>query len=488
MHGLRQHRVWRFIVALAGVAAISASLWLLQRWFAPANLLLCYVLLVLLTAIHLGRSAAALASFVAFLAYNFLFVSPRYTLTVEQPQDVIELGVFLGISLLVGTLAAHERTLAATAARRADHMAALYAISQQMHTPIDDTQGATALAMTVGRVLHAAGVEVMLASHADRPALSGCAGICEGTPDRVVEIASGGQHWGELRIWGLAPALTEELEITPFIITLANQIAVVAERAHIASVALHTQAIHEADRLKSALLSSVSHDLRTPLAAIKGAASNLLDTSVDWDRATQRVFAETIVIEADRLNRLMRNLLEMSRLEAGTVRRQRALIELGDVIVPTVQRLRSLLVEHPIEMEFAPELPSVLMDALQIELVLTNLLENAAKFAPAGTPILVTAREIEAAVQISVADAGPGIPTDALDRIFDKFYRVAGPEHGPGGSGLGLTICSGIVAAHGGRIWAEHRPGGGAILNFTLPVEAESPRSAVLPTETASHV
>jgi two-component system sensor histidine kinase KdpD len=349
-------------------------------------------------------------------------------------------------------------------------MAALYAISQEVGTAIDEAPGATALAETMRRVLGATGVEVTLAPHDDRPATLLHAGERQGAPDHVAPIAGGGQRWGELRVWGLPAPHAADSETAAFITALVSQLAVAAERAHIAAVTLQTQAIHEADRLKSALLSSVSHDLRTPLAAIKGAASNLLDPSMSWDAATQRLFAETIVAEADRLNRFMRNLLEMSRLEAGTVRRQRAAIEIGDVIVPTVQRLRSLLAEHPIQVEITPDLAPALINALQIELVLTNLLENAAKFAPAGTPITVSARPIEGAVQVSVADRGPGVPADALDRIFDKFYRVAAPERGPGGSGLGLAICQGIVAAHGGRIWVENRPGGGAILSFTLPV------------------
>jgi two-component system sensor histidine kinase KdpD len=277
-----------------------------------------------------------------------------------------------------------------------------------------------------------------------------------GAPTYAVPIVLSGHAVGELRVWGGASLSGDEG--VPLVQTVANHVALLVARAHAVEAALQTRSLREADRLKGALLSSVSHDLRTPLAAIKGAASNLLDTSVTWHVATQRMFAQTISSEADRLNRFVRNLLEISRLESTHAPRPHTPIEIGDVIAQTVQRLRPVLSQHTVEIRIAPNLPAVPMDAVQIELVLSNVLENAAKFAP-HTPITVEAVWQDHALLVRVADRGPGVPPAVRDRIWDKFYWVAEPEQGPGGSGLGLAIAKGIVDAHGGRIWVEDRPG-----------------------------
>jgi two-component system sensor histidine kinase KdpD len=196
---------------------------------------------------------------------------------------------------------------------------------------------------------------------------------------------------------------------------------------------------------------------------------------MQWDRATQYGFATTIVDEADRLNRFVRNLLEMSRLEGGAVRRAHALIEVGDVISSTLQRLRPLLDSYELHVDIVPDLPVVSMDPVQIELVLSNLLENAVKFASPHTPITVTAQQSGQDIVVSVADRGPGIPPSELNHIFEKFYRLARPEHGPGGTGLGLAICQAIVEAHGGSIWATNRLEGGACFSLTLPLHPDTP-------------
>lgn len=483
MYIRQQHslpRIRRLMLALGSVLLMTAALWSLRHLLASGNLLLCYVPLVLIIAIRLGRMAAVAASFAAFLAYNFFFVPPLYTLAVEQPQDVIELGIFLGISVLSGTLAARERRLALEAAQRAARMTALYHLSQKVSAAVDGAHSLRPIAETTQRIVGADGVEIVLEAYDAHPATVEQVGTCVGAPARCVPIAANGQRWGELRLWETTPP-EAAAETTTLLMTTANHLALAIARSHAAAAALQTEALREADRLKSALLSSVSHDLRTPLAAIKGAASNLLDPGMAWDAATQRVFAETIVAEADRLNRVMRNMLEMSRLEAGTLRRQRTPYDIGDVIVPTVKQFRTGLDAHPVELDIAPDLPPVLMDAVQIELVLTNLLENAQKFAPVGTPISIQARQCGPEVCISVADRGSGIPPDALERIFDKFYRVAGPERGPSGTGLGLSICKGIVEAHGGRIWAENRQNGGTSISFTLPALLSLPPTTTDP-------
>lgn len=470
MQNVQPHRAWRLTIALGSVAGLTAILWLLQRLLAPSNLLLCYVPLVVIVAIRYGRTAAAVASFSSFLAYNFFFVPPLYTLTIEQRQNVIELVIFLAIALLVGTLAARERAFADAASRRAEQMTALYTLSQEATIGLDRAAMLTKIAGMAHRLSGAGGVEIVLAGYDSKPPTIARAGNIDG-PAQSVPIVSGAETLGQLRVFGLPAPMQPGDETSALLTTIANQIALKIERARSLASAFETRTLREADRLKSALLSSVSHDLRTPLAVIKGAASNLLDVSMDWDPATRRAFAATIVAEADRLNRFMRNLLEMSRLEGGTIQRQRTPVEISDVIGPTVQRLRPLLADYAVDVHITPDLPPVAIDAVQIELVMSNLLENAVKFAPAGTPITITAQRAGDTVLVTVADRGPGIPSDQLDRIFQKFYRLAAPEQGPGGTGLGLAICQGIVEAHGGRIWATNRTGGGTCVQFTLPLD-----------------
>ncbi len=475
MHKSQPNRGWRYAIALASVLALTAVLLVPREFLGPSNLVLFYVPLVLLVAIRFGRTAAGLASVASFLAYNFFFVPPLYTLTVEQPQDIAELGIFLIIALLAGTLAARERSLTLAAIRRADQMAALYTLSQEVSTVRNDGELLPTIAVAAQRVLGVNGAEICLTGDIDQPPSSTQVGTCHGTPACTVPIRSGTEHMGTLRLYNPHSTLTIDQETTTFLTTITNHIALVVERSRAATAALQTRSLREADRLKSALLSSVSHDLRTPLAAIKGAASNLCDPSVQWDRATQYSFAATIVDEADRLNRFVRNLLEMSRLEGSAVRREHTLIDVGDVLASTLQRLKPLLATYELHVDIGPDLPVVSMDAVQIELVLSNLLENAAKFAPPATPITISVQQAGPNIVVNVADCGPGIPPGELDRIFAKFYRLARPEHGPGGTGLGLAICHAIVEAHGGRIWATNRPEGGALFSFTLPLPPHTP-------------
>jgi two-component system sensor histidine kinase KdpD len=229
----------------------------------------------------------------------------------------------------------------------------------------------------------------------------------------------------------------------------------------------------EAERLRTALLSSLSHDLRTPLAGITGAASSLLQDRSMRDEV-RRDLLQTILEEAQRMNRLIGNLLDMIRVETQTLVVQKEWQPLEEPIGVALIRLDDLLQGRDVQVQLPPELPLIPLDGLLIEEVLINLLENAAKYTSAGSPITISARVEDQAVTVDVADRGPGLPPGEESRIFEKFYRSVGSPPGPG-VGLGLTICRGIIQAHGGKIWAENRPGGGAVFRFTLPIEGTPP-------------
>ncbi len=259
-----------------------------------------------------------------------------------------------------------------------------------------------------------------------------------------------------------------------FFWTFLDQATAMIERARLHRDALQIELLQHTDALRSALLSSVSHDLRTPLSSIKAAASSLLQEDVEWDEETRRSFAHAIEHEADRLNRLVGNLLDMSRIEGGALKAEKEWYPIDELINDVIGHMHTVLQDRDVRKDIPDDLPPVELDYLQIDQVLTNLIENAVRYTPPDSPIEIAAQVVDTQVMISIADHGPGIPTYDLERIFDKFYRVSGAKRRHSsvmGTGLGLAVCRGLVEAHGGRIWAENRPGGGAIFRFTLPLE-----------------
>jgi two-component system sensor histidine kinase KdpD len=260
--------------------------------------------------------------------------------------------------------------------------------------------------------------------------------------------------------------------------TIAGLIGSALERTQLADEARRASLRIETEQLRNALLSSVSHDLRTPLGVVTGATSALLEDDVPKDDAMRRQLLLTAHEEAQRLARLVRNLLDMTRLEAGALKVQKDLQPLEEVVGSALDRMEDRLRGREVKTSIPAGLPLVPFDAILIEQVLINLLENATKYSPAGTPIEVRAQAREGEVEVEVADRGPGVARQDAERVFDKFYRVREGEGG--GVGLGLTICRGIVSAHGGRIWVEERSGGGAAFRFTLPLQGplEAPADA----------
>ena len=281
---------------------------------------------------------------------------------------------------------------------------------------------------------------------------------------------------GKIGVLGVYPSQPSRLpspDQMHLLETFANQTALAIERARLTDEAEHSQLQIETERLRNALLSSVSHDLRTPLAAITGAASGLLERKLNLDPHGQEL-AQVAYEEAERLNRLVGNLLDMTRLESGNVKVEKEWQPLEEVVGTTLLRLERLFKDRPLQANLPDDLPLVPIDAVLIEQVLVNLLENAAKYTPAGSPVELSAWGEGQGVVVEVADRGPGVPQGDEERIFDKFYRVRPTT--TGGVGLGLAICRAVIEAHGGRIWAENRAGGGAVFRFTLPIDGEPPQ------------
>jgi two-component system sensor histidine kinase KdpD len=260
---------------------------------------------------------------------------------------------------------------------------------------------------------------------------------------------------------------------TAFFWTFVDQSASLIERERLRRESLQVEVLQRTDALRAALISSVSHDLRTPLSSIKAAASSLLQDDVQWDEEARSSFAHSIVREADRLNRLVANLLDMSRIEGGALSPEKEWYPIDELVHDVLDRMQGILQRREVHTDLPDDLPPVELDYLQIDQVLTNLLENAARYTPEGSPIDISVRRVDDVMEISVADRGPGIPEADRERVFDKFYRVMETQTRTSratGSGLGLAVSKGLVEAHGGRIWVEKREGGGAIFRFTLPL------------------
>ena len=302
---------------------------------------------------------------------------------------------------------------------------------------------------------------------------------------RLIPLKTGGQVIGVLRLGiqggpfyqGNAEALLEGQvqsdSRTTFFWTFLDQATSVIERARLRQESMHVEILRRTDALRKALLSSVSHDLRTPLSSIKAAASSLLQVDVQWSEEERRSFAQAIEREADRLNRLVGNLLDMSRIEEGVLKLEKDHYSITELMHTVLEHMQPLLGQREIHTYVEEDLPFLDFDYIQMDQVFTNLIENAVRYTPRETPIDIGIVQQDGDILITVADRGPGIPQADLERVFDKFYRVQRDKRNsnyPTGSGLGLAVSKGIVEAHGGHIWAQAREGGGVIFSVTLPI------------------
>ncbi|GCE19768.1 ATP-binding protein [Dictyobacter kobayashii] len=302
---------------------------------------------------------------------------------------------------------------------------------------------------------------------------------------RLVPLAAGSEVVGVLRLLIMqeaqAPDINDLIQVehsqtkeqAVFFSTFLEQAITAIKQGRLRRESVHLKVLQQTDALRSALLSSVSHDLRTPLSTIKTAATSLLQTDVEWDKEAQRSFITSIEHESDRLDALVENLLDMSRIEAGALHPEKVWYPIEDIIYDTLARMESLTSGRAINTTIPATLMPVEIDYMQIDQVISNLLENALRYTPAGTPIDIVVTEQEKELLITVADRGPGIGPHEQEKIFDKFYQIPGEQPATNttshGLGLGLAICRGIVEAHQGRIWVAAREGGGSCFYFTLP-------------------
>ncbi len=500
LSGPRRSDWWGYGVSLGTVALCTAIAWAMFPHFGLSNLVMAYLLGVVAVATRAGRGPTVLASILSVAAFDFFFVPPYFTFAVSDTEHLITFAVMLIVAIVMSGLTVRIRAQAEAARTREVRTAALYAMSRELAS----TRGVDSLLMI--SVRHAvdavdAQVAMLLPDGDGRLAVRAAqpAAVVPDTSELAVaqwvyehrEMAGLGTTTlpgakalylplvgsrGAVGVMGVRPPDSRTFEAPEqlhLLETFASQTALAIERAVLAEEAQAAQVRIEAERLRSSLLSSVSHDLRTPLTSITGAASTLLESESALTGASRRDLLETISEEAHRLNRLVQNLLEMTRLEAG-VQVKKEWHPLEEVVGAALSHLERLLRDHPVRASLAKDLPLVPLDDVLVEQLLINLLENAVKYTPSGTLIEIGASAGEGEITVEVADRGPGLPPGDVERAFEKFYRGA-PDVARG-AGLGLAICRAIVEAHGGRIWAENRPEGGVTFRFTLPISGTPPR------------
>jgi two-component system sensor histidine kinase KdpD len=474
-----------------------------------------YLLGVTVVAMRGRRLAAMTASVLSVAAFDFFFVAPHFSFAITDLEYLVTFAVMLLVALVISTLTVRLRQQAEAARHRERRTAALYALSRELASTRDIDGLLQAAARHLSEVF-ASQVSLLLpdATGHLRQWEAGAEGLSSGLGSLALFALDTKEHavaqWvythrqmaglgtttlpsaaalyvpllgtrGAVGVLGVRPTAPHRLlapEQLHLLETFANQTALGLERATLAGEAQQAQVQAAAERLRNALLSTVSHDLRTPLTAIAGAASGLLEDTAPLDPSTRRELCQTIAEEAHRLNRLVHNLLEMTRLESGAIQVHKEWQPLEEVIGAALTRLEAPMGDRPLTIQLPADLPLVPLDSVLIAQVLLNLLENALKYTPPGSLLALTAWATAEAVTVEVADQGPGLPSGEESRIFEKFYRVPGPVQASG-TGLGLTICRGLVEAHGGQMWAANRPGGGLVVRFTLPLTGTPPAVAL---------
>ncbi|MBV9849281.1 MAG: DUF4118 domain-containing protein [Armatimonadetes bacterium] len=513
-----------YVWAAGGVALATGGFWLVRSYLDKGQASLLYLPVAIACALRFGFGPAVLGAVLSFLCWDFFFLPPFGTFVVTDPKDWLSLFVFLLAAITTAQLASRAREQTQQARAREAEIATLFQASEALSREIGADSLLVALAQRLQVLCRASrclvfrrasgGLRLVAAGRLGPPPSDAEAetirraaeAACEHR--QVIGFGTSRTLWAKALVaantapstLGVYVPLQAEagpvgvLHVGPrtdgqpfsgsderLILTLANHAAVAIARADLAAQAAQAEALREADALKDSLLSLVSHELRTPLAAIKVSASGLLQPDSSWEEAARQEALRAINREADRLSTVVSNLLDLSRLEAGAWRPHKDWCDLAEVAGTALDRLPPPDAAR-ITLNAAPDLPLIRADYAQIALVLTNLLENALKYTPAGSPIRLGLQpaqmgqdEAPSGVTVRVRDFGAGLTPGEEERLFDRFYRGVRHEGGSiHGTGLGLALCRAIVQAHGGRIWAANAPAGetaGAVFSVFLPKE-----------------
>jgi len=509
----RSSRWPAYLKSIAVVALATLVCAQMSGRFERVNIVMVYLLGTVLVAARFGRGPSILAALLGVASFDFLFVPPLYSFAVSDSQYAITFGVMLTTALLISHLAALGKRQASVARQRERRTAELYALSRELsrrrtleelakflcrHVVASVEGEATVLLPDAdGKIQDPThfcdrGVARAESNQSRIPVPGNDLGIAQWAWDHrrkaglaTGTLASAGAIYLPLSalqrcvgVLGLRPRDATQLQIPEqmhLVEALVNQAAVAMERVQLAEAAREAGVQIESERLRNVLLSAISHDFRTPLATIIGSASTLRDSAPGrLDESQRKALLDTLLHEAGRMNRLIGNLLDLTRLSEGRVELRREWFALDEVIGAALARLRDALAQHPVALRIDDELPLLHGDEVMVEQVLANLLENVARHTPAGTAVELSAGIRGEAVEVVVRDHGPGFAAGEETRVFEKFHQ-ARTEGAQSGFGLGLAICKAIVEAHGGTIDAANEPDGGAAFRFALPLRAGAP-------------
>ncbi|MEO6458351.1 MAG: ATP-binding protein [Chloroflexia bacterium] len=500
-------RILRYGGTLAALSIVTGLLFPVRQTIGLLNIGMVFLIVVVGATVLAGRHAGIAASILGFALFNFFLVPPYLTFVISDLENILALFVFLGVSSLISSLIADAREQARRAQRRAEDVSRLYELSQAIVGAQRIDEVLPAIVRKVADVFETRACWLLLpqdgAQDGGRLAVAAQANHDAALTQKDLSIAewvfrhgSGAEQGGfttspfrdqatsrlvtfvplhaAMRTIGVL-GVADKKDARPFtsdektvLATFADQAAVAIERLSLLREAQRAEMLTRTDDLKTALMSAVSHDLRTPLASIMASVTSLMEPGIEWAEETRRDFLEDIYDEARRLNRLVGNLLDMSRIEGGALHPEIAWYTIGEVIESVVQRLEPLFTNHTLSVQIDEAIPLLQFDFTHIDQVLSNLMENALNYTPPGTSISVKARQIGNHVEVEVADTGPGVDARHLAHLFDRFYQ-ADRRRRSGGTGLGLALSKGLVEAHGGSIRATNRTGGGLVVTFTLP-------------------
>lgn len=487
-------RLSGYLASLILVAAATLVSMLVRPFFQPANMVMIYLLVVVVAALRLGRKAAILTAFLGVLAFDFFFVPPHLTFAVADTQYLITFVALFAVGVIISSLVSKARERAEAVRDREMQTNSLYHLSRDLAATAHMETLLEAVLKNLSESLNAR-VAVIL-PEGDRMKI---AAASKGLHPSVKELAvadwafrnrkeaghgtetlgsaeflhlplqASGNLLGVLGIKLENEADYRSRQTRRMLDAFANQAAMALERIQLSRQAEQAQILQARENLERALLNSISHDLRTPLVSITGALDTLRERVHTLADEARLDLLNTAWEEAERLNRFVGNLLDMTQLEAGVVKLRKELCDVQDLVGCALAVLERRLSSRQIQVDIPSALPMVRLDMTLMTQVLVNLIDNALKYSPAGSPLTISARQEHASLVLALADCGPGVPEKDLKRIFDKFYRIPVPE-GAGGTGLGLSICKGIVEGHGGTIRAENRAGGGLTVIMTVPL------------------
>lgn len=481
-----------------GIVGVALGLaFLLQRTVAASSIGMVFLTAVLASAITYGLWPSLCAAFLGALAYNFLFLPPLYSLDIADPENLVALFIFSVVAVVAANLAARARAAAVASGERARVTEQLYLFSRKLAEAVDLDDALWIVVHQVARMLRLRVVLLLpdgptLAIKAAYPpednlskadfTAAHWAFTHARTAGTEVDLVPGakwlflpmGTGHGTLGVLGLEAKADRTLltaDSRKLLDALIDQAASAIARINLAADAGRVLLLAETERLRTALLTSISHDLRTPLASILGAATSLRAYGADLSDTAKNDLTGVITGEAERLNRFIANLLDMTRLESGEIRPRRESIDLADIVGSALARAKSVLEAREVQVEIAADFPMAAADPVLLEQVLFNLLDNAAKYSDDRSRVTLSARAAGDRIILEIADEGRGLPPADIERIFDKFYRVHAVDAQRAGTGLGLPIARGFIEAMGGTIVARNRADApGAVFTITLPV------------------